>query len=60
MELVVGTLMVVWWRNKKDWLVHFYWLAIFKLIFYFLIIFKLIPWFKADLIEMENTGLQSN
>ena len=30
-ELIVGILIVIWWRKKKDWLVHFYWLACVKL-----------------------------
>lgn len=59
-ELLGGVLIMVWARRKRDWLVHFYWLAIVKLALYAVIILDIVPGLDANLKEMEKIGMQSN
>ena len=59
-ELLGGVLIMVWARRKRNWLVHFYWLALLKLTLYTVIILDLIPGIDANLKEMEKIGMQSN
>lgn len=59
-ELLGGILIIVWARRKRNWLVHFYWLALLKLLLYAVIILNIVPGFDANLKEMEKIGMQSN